>query len=227
MRSAALFWGLVLVVLGLLLFLGNLGVPWAQPGSLLGWGLTALGAFLLLSSLLNARRRYRLFPGIWFIGTGICLLLANYGLLGNFGFDVLCPGFLITFGLAFYPMAFVDRDPSPVFPGTGAVLIGALVLAWNMGYIPYQWDVLWPSFFVILGLCFFALFLARPSSWGVLIPAAVNLGIGLASFLVTLNRVSEKAGLYLLSLWPILIVLAGLALILDAIFGGKGREVIR
>jgi len=176
-------------------------------------------------------RRGAIVPALVLIVLGLWFLMGNLDVKLP-GIDAMWPIFPMGAGLWFLVgYVFDRRDPGLIFVGLAATLIGAFFFLFTFG-IPLpvdrmqegvRWsdmDRLWPTFVVIGGLSFLALFLAQPHhEWGVFSVGAVAVIVGCVAFLFTLGRLTGDIGLMLVKLWPLLLVIAGLAALLQAIFG--------
>jgi hypothetical protein len=150
--------------------------------------------------------------------------------------DAMWPIFPLGGGLLFLLGYFFDRrDPGLVFVGIAATLIGAFFFLFTLR-IPLpvggmqegvRWDdmgKLWPAFVIIGGLAFMALFLAEQRhEWGVFSMGATAIIVGCVAFTFTLGWLRGDIGQQLLKLWPLLLVIAGLAALLQA-FLGRSRS---
>jgi hypothetical protein len=178
-------------------------------------------------------RRGAIIPALVLIALGLWFLMGNLGIRLP-GIEAMWPIFPMGAGLLFLGgYVFDRRDPGLIFVGLAATLIGAFFFLFTFG-IPLpaagmqagvQWsdmDRLWPTFVVIGGLSFIALFLAQPRhEWAVFSVGAVAVIVGCAAFLFTLGRLAGDIGLMLVKLWPLLLVIAGLAALLQAFFGRR------
>ncbi len=81
-------------------------------------------------------------------------------------------------------------------------------------------DKLWPAYVVIGGVAFLALFLAQPyHEWSVFSLGALAIIVGCVAFTFTLGWLSGDIGKLLAQFWPLLLVVAGLAALLQAVVG--------
>ena len=176
-------------------------------------------------------RRGSIFPALVLILLGIWFLAGNLGVRLP-GMDVLWPIFPLGGGLLLLGGYFFDRrDPGLIFVGLAATLIGAFFFLFTLRVpLPIaglqggvRWDdmsKLWPAFVVIGGVSFIALFLAQAKhEWAVFSVGAVAFIVGCVAFLFTLGWLAGDIGQLLAKLWPLLLVIAGLAALLQAVFG--------
>ena len=175
-------------------------------------------------------RRRSIFPALVLILLGLWFLAGNLGVRLP-GMDALWPIFPLGGGLLFLGGYLFDRrDPGLVFVGIAATLIGAFFFLFTLR-IPLpvagmqegvRWDdmgKLWPAFVVIGGLAFVALFLAEQRhEWGVFSVGTTAIVVGCLAFAFTLGWLRGDIGQWLVKLWPLLLVIAGLAALLQAVF---------
>ena len=118
-----------------------------------------------------------------------------------------------------------------IFVGLAATLVGAFFFLFTLRVpLPVagmqdgvRWNDmgrLWPAFVVIGGASFIALFLAEGQrDWAVFSMGAVAVIAGCVAFLFTLGWLAGDLGRLLVKYWPLLLVLAGLAALLQAVLG--------
>ena len=176
-------------------------------------------------------RRGTIIPGLILILVGVWFLASNLGVKLNLpSMDTMWPIFPLVVGLLFLSgYALNRRDPGMLFIGLAATLIGAFFFLFTLRLpLPItglqdgvRWDDmerLWPAFVVIGGLSFIALFLAeRSRSWAVFSLGALGVIVGCVAFLFTLRVLSGDIGQRLVQLWPLLLVVVGLAALLQGL----------
>lgn len=161
----------------------------------------------------HARFRGILWGGI-LLAAGSWFLLQRLGVdLPNF-FSALWPVFPFMFGAAFL-VTYVtgeEKDPGLVWPGTFGVLIGSFFFLFSFGVL--DWDrmgELWPTFPLIVGLSFVATWLAGSCrKAGLLVPALINLGVGVVGLGFTLGAIDRRT---VNLLWPLALVALGALMI--------------
>jgi hypothetical protein len=177
-------------------------------------------------------RRGAIFPALILILIGLWFLAGNLDVRLP-GMDAMWPIFPLGGGLLFLGGYLTNnrRDPGLVFVGVGATLIGAFFFLFTLRVpLPVagmqdgvRWSdmgKLWPAYVVIGGLSFMALFLAEPSRpWGVFSVGALAVIVGFIAFLFTLGWLPSDLGRLLAQYWPLLLILAGLAALLQAVAG--------
>jgi hypothetical protein len=176
-------------------------------------------------------RRGSIFPALVLILLGVWFLAGNLGVRLP-GMDAMWPIFPLGGGLLFLGGYLLDRrDPGLIFVGLAATLIGAFFFLFTLRVplpVPgmqggVSWDdmsKLWPAFVVIAGVSFIALFLAEAKhEWAVFSVGAVGVIVGCVAFLFTLGWLAGDIGQLLAKLWPLLLVIAGLAALLQAVLG--------
>jgi hypothetical protein len=176
-------------------------------------------------------RRGSIIPALILILLGLWFLAGNLGVHLP-GMDAMWPIFPLGGGLLFLGgYLFGRRDPGLIFVGLAATLVGAffflftlrvpLPVAGMQGGVRWS-DMgrLWPAFVVIGGASFIALFLAEGQrDWAVFSMGAVAVIAGCVAFLFTLGWLAGDLGRLLVKYWPLLLVIAGLAALLQAVFG--------
>ena len=181
-------------------------------------------------------RRGSIVPALVLIMLGVWFLAGNLGVRLP-GMDALWPIFPLGGGLLFLGGYLLDRrDPGLIFVGLAATLIGAFFFLFTLRVpLPVggmqegvRWGdmgKLWPAFVVIGGVSFMALYLAEGKhDWGVFSFGALAVIVGCVAFLFTLGWLAGDVGRLLVKLWPLLLVIAGLAALLQAIFGRPRRN---
>ena len=176
-------------------------------------------------------RRGSIIPAVILILFGLWFLVGNLGVRLP-GMDEMWPIFPMGAGLLFLGGYLFDRrDPGLIFVGIAAALIGAFFFLFTLRVpLPVagmqegvRWDdmgKLWPAFVVFGGLAFIALFLAQPRrEWPVFSVGATAVIVGVAAFAFTLGWLAGDIGRWLAKLWPLLLVIAGLTALLQAVFG--------
>lgn len=161
------------------------------------------------------QRRGPLIPGLLLILVGAWLLAQNLGVRLP-GLDVLWPAFPLIFGLAFVAQYFFGgrRDSGLVFVGVASALLGVFFFAFTLGRLEWRsMDHWWPVFVLIGGAAFLAQWLVNPSQAGLLVPAGMALLVGLVALPLTLGLASEAVVEQAAKLWPLVLILGGLALL--------------
>jgi hypothetical protein len=163
-------------------------------------------------------RRGARFQGI--VWGGILLAAGTWFLLERLGFDlpnffgVLWPIFPFMFGVAFLVTFFTGecKDPGLVWPGTFGALVGTFFFLFTFGLLDWdQMSELWPVFPLIVGLSFFATWIAGGAKDnGLLVPATLTAAVGVLGLGFELGLLDADT---INMLWPIALVLLGAFLI--------------
>jgi hypothetical protein len=158
--------------------------------------------------------------GLALIGLGVAFLLATW-----IGWERIWPVFPILGGLAFLGgwAATGFQDEGLAFVGTGAILAGAFLFGFSLGYWEWgQMEDLWPAFAIIASISFTVLFLAtrRRRDLGVLGVAIAALIVGIVGFAFTLGRVGPD----IVKWWPLLLVIVGVFGLLGGLYRIVQRE---
>jgi hypothetical protein len=152
--------------------------------------------------------------GLMLIGLGIAFLVAN-----AIGWDRIWPVFPMLGGLAFFGgyVASGFKEGGFVFVGTAALLVGLFLFGFSLGIWAWeQMAQLWPVFPLIGGVALVALFIAdrQARDLGVLGVALAALIVGVVGLAATHGLVSGD----IVNLWPLLVVLLGLAGLVSALW---------
>jgi hypothetical protein len=168
-------------------------------------------------------RRGAIIPGVLLMLLGAYLLAQNLNVPLP-GLDKLWPVFPLLFGLVFIAQFFLGgrADEGLIFVGVAGTLVGAFFFLFTLGRLEWpQMGTYWPVFVVIGGVAFLAQWLVRPAQRGLLVPAFLALIIGLAALVINLRLVNPALAEQLSKLWPALLILAGLVVLGQYLFGGR------
>ena len=165
-----------------------------------------------------------IFPGIILIFIG-SLLLINKITPYYFSWYEIYPLILIGIGLLLIFSILNKVDKGAIFPGTILLLVGVFFFLRNYDIMPYYYlSDFWPIFLIIFGLAFFAVFVTKPSDWGVLIPGCLFLFLGVIFFLkiyrIIYWEIWEIVGQY----WPVILIVIGGSIILGSLKKGKSED---
>ena len=162
--------------------------------------------------------------GVWFLAKNLNLPLPRL--------EALWPAFVMLGGvLALVTYAGAGRrDPGQVFVGVAGLLCGAFFFLFTLGLsLPLpglqegiDWSDmarLWPVFPLIGGLAILAQFAVDPKhDWGEFAIGVLAIVVGAVAFPFTLGIWPGDLGQALVKLWPLVLVVAGLAILLQGIF---------
>ena len=169
------------------------------------------------------RRSGAILPGLLLIALGAWLLASTLGVRLP-SLETIWPVGVIVLGVAFLAQFFAGgrRSEGLVFTGVATTLLGVFFLAITLGLLVWA-DAgrLWPVYVVIGGLAFLAQWLARPAERGLLVPAVLALAAGGATLALTLGLVRADIAEPIIRLWPVLLILLGLALLGSYMFSGR------
>lgn len=217
-RGGGIVGGLVLIGVGLWFLLDNLGFE--LPGIDELWPVfPLLGGLALVVSYLTGRKEDPgvLVPGCGGFLVGVFFLAITLGPLEWEDLSDLWPVFPVIGGLAFLAVFALgrNRDAGLLVPGCGGLLVGLFFFLFTIG--PLDWDDMsrmWPGFPLIGGLVFLAVWAVKRREPGPLIPAGLGLGVGVVGFFFTLGGLGLR---WLLYGWPVLVILVGLAIVLQSL----------
>ena len=165
-------------------------------------------------------KKVSIVPGILLVLVGAVLLLAKLDLVDLYWEDVY-PVILLGLGIMFFSFVFIRKDLNASFWGSTFLLLGVFFFLRNYNIIPYFfWDEIWPVIFLAVGIGFFVLYAFKPKDWGVLIPGAVLLFIGLISLANTMEMYWRTRDL-IEDFWPLILIIIGGGLVLSALLKKK------
>jgi hypothetical protein len=177
-------------------------------------------------------RRGTLITAVVLIGIGAYLLLANLNLIPNYSMSQMWPAISVLVGIMFW-LGFIfgkDHDPGLAFVGTIVTLTGLFFFLFTfnvdlLGLGRVDWSdmgKLWPVFPLIVGIAFVVLWAAgRFRDWGVLIPAAVLLLVGIGGLAFTLGNVPIFQNI--LQWWPLLLIFFGVIVLIQSVVRGRSK----
>ena len=172
-----------------------------------------------------SNRRGAIIPGLLLMLLGAYLLAQNLNVPLP-GLDRLWPAFPLIFGLAFILQFFLGgrTDDGLIFVGVAGTLVGAFFFLFTLGRLEWsQMGTYWPVFVVGGGVAFLAQWLVRPAQRGLLVPAFLALVVGLVALVLNLRLVNRELAEQISKLWPVLLILGGLA-VLGQYFFRSRRE---
>ncbi len=158
--------------------------------------------------------------GLWFLGRQLQLPL--------FVEHVLWPWLLIAVGVIIWVRYALTtpRSSDDVYWGTGTILGGAFLLAWQNGYILPEmtgWEQLWPILPLIMGIAGLVQWLFAIRNWGALIFGLLFGAIGVVGLSYTLGVTDLNTALSFGRYWPVLLIIAGVGIMLQT-FTGRRRD---
>ena len=164
-------------------------------------------------------KKSSLLPGLLLIVVGAILLLNK--LLPDFlDWRNVYPLILIGFGILMILSASCKHktDKGAVFPGTILFFIGLFFFLRNFGLVEYYYvREIWPIFIIIFGLGFLALFIAKPTDRGSLIPAGLFIFFGIFFLLNKLNIIDLELWEIFIDYWPVILIIIGGSIILGSV----------
>ena len=148
--------------------------------------------------------------GIILVVFGIILLLDSFDVI-VFHWSYI----LIALGAAFFVISFISTDKGAVFPGTILFLTGLFFLLRYNYILGDSMFYLWPIFPAIVGIAFLALFIFRPSDWGLLIPGGILLFVGIIFLAYNYDFFDYNPGRIVSRYWPVILIAIGAKMILS------------
>jgi len=175
---------------------------------------------------MSVSNKSSMFPGLLLIIVGAALLLNK--LMPDFmGWRNVYPIILIGLGISMILSASCKEktDKGAVFPGTILFLIGIFFFLRNYELVEYYYvREIWPIFIIIVGIGFLALFIAKPSDTGVLIPAVILIFFGGVSLLDKLYIIDLEIWEIVADYWPVILIFIGASIIFGSLKRGKHLE---
>jgi len=160
-----------------------------------------------------------LIAGITLLSAGILLVAGGLG-LSWLRFERLWPLLLALGGSALLAQTarHATEAPGQIWVGVTTLLIGLFLCVFSLQLGNLTWASLsawWPGFLLIIGTAFLAIFLLG-DMWeeNLLIPAYLFGGMGLLALPFTLGVIRSPVFSQVLRLWPLAILLVGLAVFL-------------
>lgn len=170
-----------------------------------------------------ADKKVSIVPGLLLVLVGVALLLNKLDLVEWYWGDVY-PVIMLGLGILFFSFVFVRRDRNASFWGTTFLLLGGFFFLRNFDIIPYYfWEEIWPVIPLAIGIGFIVLYAFKPEDWGVLIPGAVLLFIGIVALANTMDfywRTRELVE----DFWPVILIVIGGALVLSSFIRKKQQQ---
>jgi hypothetical protein len=168
--------------------------------------------------------RKRVALALLLMGLGLFFLLDTFG-VSLPDWESMWPVLVIAGGIYMLLDQFFGsgRDPGRVFVGTAAVLVGAVFAAITLGPFTYQdLDTWWPVFLIILGVAFLARWIAGGARRGnALFLGVVALLVGGVAGAINLRLLGPQTQDLLPTLWPALLIAAGLLVLLQGLFSRR------
>lgn len=165
-------------------------------------------------------RRPSIIPGLLLIIIGILFLLNKF-LPFSFGWYEIYPLIFLAMGILFFVSIIGKPHKGAVFPGTILLLLGIFFILRNFDLIPYRYvREVWPIMLIIFGFAFLAIFITKPSDWGVLIPAGICLFIGGIFYANRFYHFYWDAWDLFADYWPVFLILIGAGIVLKSLRKG-------
>lgn len=140
--------GLLLIALGVLALLGNIGL-----GDVFGGAIVAVIGILFLVVHYIGRQEWAIYPGAFTTPVGIVVFLTTRGL----NMDVWWPLFVAAPGVSFlFLRANGEQHKWAIYPGVIVVLMAGVMFAFSSGALSWLYmDVvgkIWPVALILVGL---------------------------------------------------------------------------
>ncbi|NOZ62967.1 MAG: hypothetical protein GXO74_15025 [Calditrichaeota bacterium] len=167
-KKSALFPGVFLILLGIILLLYKLMPNFFGWRELYPLILLVLGIWLVIEAMLPDKKdRGAIFPGTILLLLGLFFSLRNYDLIPFYYVREVWPIFLIILGFAFLALFLVNpRDQGSLIPASLFLFFGVILLLRKLSII--DWEIgnffadYWPVILIFVGLGIIANSLRRP-----------------------------------------------------------------
>ncbi|MDQ3927713.1 MAG: hypothetical protein M3328_01055 [Chloroflexota bacterium] len=162
--------------------------------------------------------------GVALILLGLVFFAATQGAL-NLNWGTIWPAFPMLAGALVLFQAFTTENPrrraSMVLGGTVPFLVGVFFFTFTLDLFSWgDMGTLWPMFPLIVGVAFFAAYLASGREQNsYLVPAAILAGVGVV-FLAVLQIGGSYAAIG--KLWPIFLIIAGVLMLVPGLRKTRG-----
>ncbi|MCK5146001.1 hypothetical protein KAR48_04550 [bacterium] len=169
-------------------------------------------------------KRSSLIPGMLLIVFGLWMISDRFGLDDSL-YDYY-PVLILAFASLLLYQAFRNKSSSAIFWGISLAVIGCFLAARNLNLIMYLYpDEYWPIFPLAFGLGFVGKFIIDTQKWGVLIPGAVLIMVGLSSAIDSLGIWDIDLDNIWEYFWPILIIVIGIGILINSYKKSKNNEI--
>lgn len=195
--------GIILILIGVVVFLLNADL-------LSGNALLILVGLSFLVIYFNRRYTWSLIAGMIIIVVGATSMIDDL-----FPSKTDLTGFVFLFGLGivFLALYYTKRIVGFVFPGFLLPSIGIYTLVSSL----YPEDISW-SFFFLLGLSFYGIYLAefikKGNNWP-LIPGTILIGFAALLYLISNNIIKTSLWKAISYAWPAILIVIGIKIIFD------------
>ena len=196
--------GIILISLGISILLNNFNVPKSFAIIVLG--------LIIIFLFYKKRQNAFLIIGLITVISGVLSVLKEFNI---FVFRIKGDFILLLIGIAFVLLYYLKKNIGFLFPGT--ILLSLAAYLFLIEYFNNQ--RLWPSFFVLLGLAFYAIYFIafyEEDSWPLVIGTIFNfLGILLLGF--SYGFIGRSTLKYLRYILPLVFIYLGVLIMLRII----------
>jgi hypothetical protein len=208
-RFGSLIWGGLLVALGLVLLVENLG--WLGDWNAPVWSLIlgAIGLIFMATFVSDRRQWWALIPGLVILGIALAVFLAEQDLIAGY---VVATIILAGVGLPFLLIFIMDRQQWwALIPGMTMSGIAVAVFMEGIGLI--EGEAVGGIVVGGISLGFLSIYMIDRRQWWALIPGGV---MGTVAFFLLLASLGQFV-------WPVLLILLGLLMLRGSLRGGRRR----
>jgi hypothetical protein len=155
--------------------------------------------------------RKRKLTGLGLIVVGLLFLLVTNGVL--IGWRHIWPLFPVAGGVLLLRTFRVSRSANQLFAGLVGIILGAFLLLFSVGILAWStMETLWPTIPVVVGGSMLASRIARGERGSVILEVGVVV-FGVLAFLFTADVVSPRVATPFVRFWPVVLILAGIAML--------------
>ncbi len=170
-----------------------------------------------------------IFWGLLLIAAGLWFLLDALG-FHTPGVGAMWPIFPTLVGIGLFAVWLFSpnkRESAGIaIPATINLLIGLFFFAFTLGFLRWgEMAFLWPVFPLIVGISFIVAWVfSFFREWGLLIPGGIVSAVGIIGLTFTLAGRNYWYLRMILQWWPLFVILAGVIVLLSALFGRGGTQ---
>lgn len=155
------------------------------------------------------------------------MIITSYAVKGKISFPAPSIA-LFALGIILLVMVFgISRNGLILFFGCNLVLWGVLVFLQILGIIPLGFNQMWPLFPACCGISLFmvGIYKYKKIKGSYLFPSLAIMALSGLFFLFSARIITMPFARFIAFVWPVFVVIGGIALVLIFIFQHKNKEV--